>query len=210
MKQQQPIIKVLVNGIEFTDDLQVDIKNFLSQHNHIYTATHCLTVAEEARRLALKFNENEEFGFQAGLLHDISAIFPSEERVIIAKDLGIDVLAEEEIFPLIIHQKISAYMAEEIFNISNPAVIGAINCHTTLKANASVIDKILFVADKIKWDQKGIPPYLNDILLALDYSLDEAAFCYLDYVWQKKSQLKVIHPWLREAHIDLGKKLGKS
>ena len=209
MKQQHPIIEDLVNGIEFTGDLQVDITTFLKHHGHINTAGHCLAVAKETRELARKYAEDEEAGFQAGLLHDISIVFPAEERGIVAKRLDIDVLPEEEVFPLIIHQKLSAYMAKEIFVISNEAIVNAIGCHTTLKANATILDKILFAADKIKWDQQGIPPYLKDILLALDSSLDDAVFCYLEYMWQRKSQLRVIHPWLCEAYIDLGRKLGK-
>ena len=100
-------------------------------------------------------------------------------------------------------------MAKEVFAISNEVILNAVRCHTTLRANASRIDKILFVADKIKWDQQGIPPYLKDILLAIDSSLDEAAYCYLEYLWTSKNQLKVIHPWLREAYFDLKEKLGK-
>ena len=209
MKQHDPIIDNLVNGIGFTGDLQFDVANFLRHHNHTDIAAHCLAVAKETRRLARAYNEDEEAGFQAGLLHDISVVFLAEERGEAAKRLDIEILPEEKVFPLIIHQKLSAYMAKEIFAISNHVIVNAVGCHTTLKANASIIDKSLFVADKIKWDQQGTPPYLKDILLALDSSLDEAAFCYLNYMWQKKSQLRVIHPWLREAYIDLGRKLGK-
>lgn len=209
MKQSHPIMGSLVDGISFSGDLRVDVTNFIGHHGHNFTAEHCLTVAKEAKKLAGQYNEDEESAFQAGLLHDISAVFPAEERTLVAKKLGVDILPEEETFPLIIHQKLSAYMAQEIFAISNHAILNAIGCHTTLKVNATIIDKILFVADKIKWDQQGTPPYLKDILLALDSSLDAAAFCYLEYMWQRKSQLKVIHPWLREAYFDLGKELGK-
>ena len=195
--------------MEFTGNLQFDVTNFLGRHDYMATAIHCAAVADEAKKLARKYHEDEEASFQAGLLHDVSVVFPMEERVFTASELEIDVLPEEEIFPLIVHQKLSAYMAKEIFSISNPAIVSAVACHTTLKANASTLDKVLFVADKIKWDQQGSPPYLNDLLPTLDSSLDEAAFCYLDYMRQRKGQLKVIHPWLREAHTDLGKKLGK-
>ncbi len=209
MTQPHIIFDNFTDGLKFTGNLQNDVVNFLTQNGHIKTAEHCLTVAKETKKLARKYNSDEEAGFQAGLLHDISAVFPAEERVLAARNMGIDVLPEEEAFPLIIHQKLSAYMAKDIFNISNHMVINAIGCHTTLKANASLVDKILFIVDKIKWDQKGAPPYLKDILLALNISLDEAVFCYLDYMWQNKNQLRVVHPWLRETHIDLSIKLGK-
>jgi len=209
MKQHPPIIQDLINQMKFSGDLQADVTNFLSYHHYTKTASHCLVVAREARMLAGKYGEDEEAAFQAGLLHDISAVIPAEKRVLAAKKLGIDVLPEEGLFPLIVHQKLSACLAKEIFAISNDAILNAIGCHTTLKTNASNIDKILFVADKIKWDQQGKPPYLKHILLAMDISLDEAAYSYLEYMWINKSQLKVIHPWLRQAFIELGGKLGK-
>lgn len=209
MKQSHPIIQDLIDGIQCSGDLQVDVLNFLKHHGHAVIAGHCLTVAEESRKLAYQYGEDGEAAFEAGLLHDVSVVFPAQERGIIAKKLDIEILPEEEIFPLIIHQKLSAYMASEIFAISNHSILEAVGCHTTLKENASTLDKILFVADKIRWDQQGAPPYLEALLSALESSLDEAAYCYLDYMWQKKSQLKVIHPWLYEAHQDLGKKLKK-
>ena len=60
MKQQHPIIEDLVNGIEFTGELQVDIRAFLKHHGHINTAVHCLAVAKETRELARKYGEDEE------------------------------------------------------------------------------------------------------------------------------------------------------
>jgi HD superfamily phosphohydrolase YqeK len=61
----------------------------------------------------------------------------------------------------------------------------------------------VFVADKIRWDQPGDPPYLEAILAAVERSLPAAAFCYLDYLWQRRETLLVVHPWLVEAHQQL-------
>jgi len=101
---------------------------------------------------------------------------------------------------MIIHQKLSVVIAREIFAIEDDAVFSAIGCHTTLKAQASLLDKIVFVADKIQWDQPGLPPYLGSLQEALLHSLDAAAFVYLDYLWQQRASLRVVHPWPRAAH----------
>jgi len=104
---------------------------------------------------------------------------------------------------MIIHQKLSGVIAQEIFGVKSEAVLNAIGCHTTLKANATTFDKIVFIADKIAWDQQTVPPYLADVLLALEKSLDQAAFSYLNYLWQRRHTLAVIHPWLIAAHQQL-------
>ncbi len=46
-------------------------------------------MANEARKLRLSINENEEKAAMAAYLHDISAIFPNEERVEVAEEFGI-------------------------------------------------------------------------------------------------------------------------
>lgn len=138
-------------------------------------------------------------------MHDISAIFPNQLRVEIARAADIEVLPEEEAFPMIIHQKLSLVMARDLFLITDPHVLSAIGCHTTLKAGASPLDLVLFVADKIEWDQVGKPPYYEELVAALDLSLESAAFVYLSYMWERREQLRVVHPWLAEAYMELAK-----
>ena len=41
--------------------------------------------------------------------------------------------------------------------------LNAICCHTTLRKHATKMDLVLFVADKIEWDQNGTPPYLVEV-----------------------------------------------
>jgi HD superfamily phosphohydrolase YqeK len=65
------------------------------------------------------------------------------------------------------------------------------------------LDKVVFVADKIAWDQPGEPPYLAEILAAVERSLDAAAFCYLDYLYQRRATLRVAHPWMLAAREEL-------
>lgn len=61
----------------------------------------------------------------------------------------------------------------------------------------------------IGWDGRGEPPYLEALLAALDRSLDEATFCYPDFLWMRRNRLKVVHPWLVEAHGQLATRLVK-
>lgn len=184
-----------------------DVPKFLIHHGFPKTANHSRDVALKARELATRFNAAVDEAEVAGWLHDISAVFPSAERADIARELGVEVLPEEDTFPMIIHQKLSVVLARELFGVTDIETLSAIGCHTTLKKTASLLDKVVFVADKIAWDQPGTPPYLEELLAGLEKNIDHATFVYLDYLWQIRGNLKVLHPWTAEAHSQLKKQL---
>lgn len=198
----------MINSISLTGNWELDIKQMLEQYNKPHTYEHSVRVANEAERIAKRFGVNEEAAAIAGYLHDISAIIPNDERIQVAEEMQIEVLQEERIFPMIIHQKLSQRIANEIFKVENETILDAISCHTTLRKNAIPIDMVLFVADKIEWDQSGTPPYITEIQEALDQSLEHACFAYISYLWERRQNLKVVHPWLQDAYFDLKEKLG--
>ena len=193
----------LSRGFASTGDVAVDADAFLRYHGLDHTAAHSARVAQEAERLALRFGASPDHARAAGWLHDISAVISTGDRVHAAHSLGIAVLAEEARAPMILHQKLSAALAEALFDLTDPLVLDAIRCHTTLRARASRLDKVLFVADKVAWDQAGTPPYLDGLREALDASLDRAALSYIEYLWQRRDTLLVVHPWLVDAYHDL-------
>ncbi|EEL40238.1 Hydrolase (HAD superfamily) [Bacillus cereus Rock3-29] len=183
-----------------TGKIEHSIKEFLLKYDKEFTYHHSIRVANEARKIATMFHENEEKAEIAGYLHDISAIFPNEERIKVAEAVGIEILQEERKFPMIIHQKLSRVIVKEIFKVEDEEILDAICCHTTLRKHATKMDLVLFVADKIEWDQNGTPSYLVGIKNGLEKSLEHAAFVYISYLWERKDTLKVIHPWLEEAY----------
>ncbi len=180
-----------------------DVPGYLELLGYPKTAEHCAAVAAKAKVLAEMFNCDPHKAEQAGYLHDISAVIPNDKRIDFAHDQMVDILAEEAKFPMIIHQKLSVVLAKEIFDVSDNEILSAVGCHTTLKASASRLDKVVFLADKIAWDQDGKPPYINNITTALEKSLDAGVWVYLNYLWGRRDQLRVIHPWLIEARKDL-------
>lgn len=103
---------------------------------------------------------------------------------------------------MLLHQKQSVVIARELFGVVDQAVLDAIGCHTTLRRNASRLDKVLFVADKLAWDQGGDPPYEDAVTAALGRSLDEAVQALMGWIWEERAQLKIVHPWLKEAFLD--------
>ena len=183
-----------------TDDIFFDIINFLKEYGQNKTIEHSLDVAEKGIELASIFQEDKHKIKLASYLHDISVIIPNNKKIEFAKALEIEIIEEERIFPMIIHQKISKEIAQKIFKINGIEILNAIECHTTLKANPSKLDMILFMADKIKWDQEGDPPYLTIIESNLKISLENGVKAFVNYLMENRNKLKVIHPLLIDAY----------
>ncbi|EKZ0191399.1 bis(5'-nucleosyl)-tetraphosphatase (symmetrical) YqeK [Enterococcus faecalis] len=187
--------------MDYQQVLKNEIKQYLVSKNCEKTYYHCMEVGEYDYQLGEKYLTSPEKVSIAGYLHDISAIYPNNQRINVAQKYGIELNKAEMAFPMIIHQKISKSIAKMDFGIEDNEILSAIECHTTLKKNYSDIDLVLFVADKIKWDQEGKPPYLDGLLQALNCSLENAAYFYIDYIL--KHDIKVVHPWLWDAYNQL-------
>jgi predicted HD superfamily hydrolase involved in NAD metabolism len=183
-----------------TGDIFLDIKNFLENNGKNKVFEHSVNVAEKGMELASIFNENQDKIKIAAYLHDISAVIPDEFKIEYSINNNIDIIDEEKQVPMIIHQKISRNIAEKIFRINDMEILNAIECHTTLKSNPSKLDMILFISDKIKWDQQGIPPYFDIIENGLKISLNYGVKIFIKYLIDNKHQLKIIHPLLIEAY----------
>ncbi len=198
-----PVLVAYVGDVLLTGDIPADAARLLRDRGCAGTADHCQRVAAVAQRLARRWAVDGTCAEVAGWLHDISAIVPRDHYLQVAEGLGLEVLAEERIAPVLVHQKLSAAIAQQVFAITDGSVLSAIGCHTTLKADSSALDKIVFVADKMAWDQSGDPPFLAAMVLAVDQSLEQAAHCYLDHLWQRRETLPTMHPWALQAYRQL-------
>jgi predicted HD superfamily hydrolase involved in NAD metabolism len=200
-------MQALAADIPVTGSVAEDVPRFLVAHGCAATATHCRAVAAEARRLARRFGVDAASAGVAGWLHDVSAVIPNADRLRYAARWGVPVLDEERALPMILHQKLSAVMGPALFGVGpcrgDPAVLAAVRCHTTLRAGAAPLDKVLFLADKIAWDQPGAPPYLDALKAALATSLDAGVCVYLSHLWAQRATLPVVHPWFRAAYHEL-------
>ena len=202
-----PLLAVLTENFEFSGSIPADAAAFLIHHGYPRTAEHVGQVAEAAASLARRFDGNEAQARLAGWLHDISAVFPNDQRLAVSQAFGVEILPEETEVPLLLHQKLSAVMAEQLFDVRDRAVLQAVRCHTTLTAAPSQLDLTLFVADKLAWDQKGQPPYADALIAALSDSLEAAAWVYQDYLMHS-GKIKVVHPWMQASYQELKARFG--
>jgi len=195
-----PLLSELAQHLSPTGNLARDADAYLRAHGQPRTAEHSGAVAGVARNLALRLGLDPTSAAAGGWLHDIAAPIPASQRLEAALALGIEVLPEERAHPMILHQKLAVPIARELFAVEDPAILSAIGCHTTLKPNAAPLDMVVFLADKIAWDQPGMPPYRHDLLAALRTSLEAACLVYLTYLWERRDTLPVVHPWMAAAY----------
>ncbi len=190
--QRQPAAYTLsLQGETLTEQMV----QYLEAFDHAETAVHNLAVAQE------RFQVNAEKTYLSGLLHDVSVVIPNDQRIALQIAVGEPILDAERQAPFLLHQQQSALLAKTVFQVSDPEILSAISCHTTLKAQYSRLDLIVFLADKIKWDRKDQAPFLTGLLDRLDDSLESAARYYMD--WLFAGDLVVPHPWAVAAKAKL-------
>lgn len=183
--------------------LEENIKRNFTQANKLQVWAHTLQVRHNALKLAQKFGISSEQASSAALLHDISRIFAKEEYLELAQIYDLEILAEERQLPDLLHQKLSRVIAVENFNITDKEVLNAISCHTTLRAQATKLDKILFLADKLSWASQDLPAFTPLVIKQLEKSLDDGVYCYLFNSLYNSTPMPVVHPWLKAALQDL-------
>jgi len=199
-----PTLKALRTGFDPKGWINEDVTAFLMQNDCPRTAAHCADVARAAYELAERFGVDPLAAESGGWLHDVSAVWPDNQRLAAADALGVEVLPLERNWPKIVHQKLSVVLAREIFGVRDPGVLSAIGCHTTLKAGASPLDKVVFIADKLAWDEPYDAPWHPALREALTQSLDDGCRVYLGWLWDHRTELAVLHPWTEEAWLELG------
>lgn len=185
---------------KFTGKIKDDVVNLLSENKKEETALHCIKVAETCVDLAGIFKLDRTVAFYSGILHDVSNIIRPCDMLNYAEGNGWYIDESERKYNFILHQRISAIVAKEYFGISNSNILSSIECHSTLKANASEYDMLLFLSDKISWDQQGTPPFLAVIQKALDTSLVAASLAYINFALDH-DMLLLPHKWLVEAKL---------
>ena len=187
--------------MESYDLINLIRNRYLSNHKE-NTLRHVEEVADTAVGLAEIYDLDSKKVKLAALLHDISAIMTPQDMYELAKMRGFEIDAAEEKYHFLLHQRISRIIAQEDYSIKDSDILDAIECHTTLKKNASMYDKVIFIADKISWDQKGVPPYYDILKSKVVESLDEACYFYINYQFEN-NLLLMPHQWIRDAYEEL-------
>ena len=164
-----------------------EIKNYLKENLSSERYFHTLGVMQEAIELAKRYNADIKKAEIAGLLHDNAKCMTKEDlRKFISENLH-DLDKNELKNYKTLHAPVGAYFAKEKFKISDPEIISAIRWHTLGRVNMTLLEKIVFLADKIEKNTRDIE-YRNQIIKILDENegelgLNKALFrCFIETV----------------------------
>ena len=165
-----------------TGTIDRDVREILCGNGKEKTFRHVSAVAEVCKTFAEMFGLDPRKCMIGGMLHDISAVLAPADMLEYALVHEFDLCDAERKYPFLLHQRISEIIAEEFFGIRDREVLSSIGCHTTLKAEPTDYEMVLFIADKLAWDQEGIPPFYNEVKSGLEVSLEQACYEYMKYM----------------------------
>lgn len=149
-----------------------EIKDFLKKNMSFKRFEHSLLVALEAKNLAKVYNYDENIAYITGLTHDIAKEFSDEK-----KKFYIDKYNLENINENIIHADIGSIFCRENYHFSEE-MCQAIKAHTIGNDNMSLLDKIIFIADKI--GRKNLSPFGQEVKKLAYKDLDSSICLYLE------------------------------
>ena len=120
----------------------------LSLHKEKRVA-HVIGCSETAVALARRWGADEDDAARAGILHDITKALDGPEQLRLCEKYGIMTDIFERTNTKLLHAKTGSAVAKAVFG-ENDAVCSAIYWHTTGKANMTLLEKILYLADYIE------------------------------------------------------------
>lgn len=108
--------------------------------------SHVLGCRDTAVELAKRWGADATDAARAGLLHDITKVFDGPAQLTLAGEYGIMLNEFSRKNPKTLHALTGSVVAQRMFG-ENEAVVQAIRHHTTGKADMTLLEKIIYVAD---------------------------------------------------------------
>ena len=168
---------------------------------------HSRCVADEAIKLAKLYGANEKKAEIAGILHDITKNMPESEQLSIIEASEIEIKSLRNALggrkSRLWHAISGAVYVRDVVGISDADVFGAIRWHTSGRANMTLLEKVIFIADFTSADRdyedvgemrklaqeslelaiiKGIRFTINELMEMEEYVISDSIETYNDAV----------------------------
>ena len=163
------------------------LENRLSQKRF----RHSCNVARAARQLAQQYGADVEKAYFAGLVHDICKEIPFEEQYrLMTEGIFKPDLAELHSRKLW-HGIAGAEFIRTEFDVQDTDILNAVRYHTVGRANMSLLEEIIYIADMIseERDYKGVDKMRRLAVRDLQSAMLEALTDAISSVLKKKGLL---------------------
>ena len=127
------------------EELEAEVVSLLNPNR----VAHVLGCRDCAVELAKLYGENETDAARAGLLHDITKAIDGPLQLTLCAEYGMILDTFSRSFPKTLHALTGSLVAERIFG-ENENVVSAICHHTTGRANMTLLEKIIYIADYVE------------------------------------------------------------
>mgnify|MGYP001624104847 FL=1 len=176
--------------------LEKEIESTLSP----FRFQHSLGVMKKAGELAVLYQVDVEVAKLTGLAHDIAKEMSDQELLIFAQEHHLDIDQIELANPTLLHGKVGAILVGEKYNFTKE-MQDAICFHTTGRKDMTMLDKIIYIADKIEDNRKKVPPEVRELATQnIDVALK---YFYTAAIEKAIRKDKLLHPLTIEARNSL-------
>ncbi len=187
-------------NFKITNNFKKDIETYFLSHDKLDTYQHTIDVVNELYNIIQQFKFAENGSEVACYCHDLGKVVDEEEMIEFCIKNNIEVADEEKQHPSILHQKISEFIAKNVFGISDDNVLNAIRYHSTSRAQSSQIEMEVLLADKLSWKEDSYEEFVNELKEAITESKEKAILYYLTYLELNKEELPLYHRDSQEAY----------
>jgi nicotinate-nucleotide adenylyltransferase len=155
-------------------------KSILDERLNAKRFTHSLNVADTAKDLAKRYEyADAEKAYVTGLLHDICKNDSEQQQLEMVRKSSRAVNSIDLLTPPLYHAIAGAWYVENKLGIRDDEILDAIRYHTEGRANMTVLDKIIFVADIVSADRDFEDvDYYRDLAA---HDLDRTVLEYLNF-----------------------------
>ena len=153
---------------EMIASLREKVKNEMGEKRYFHT----LEVEKMAARLgAIYVPEQIDMLRVAALLHDVTKERSVEEHIAICKEAGLDATVGEMESPKMFHARTAALIIPSKYSeFATPEIISAVRYHTTGRADMTMAEKIIYLADYIDMSRTfGDCVALREFFFAFDF-----------------------------------------
>lgn len=170
-------------------------RSFLNNANDLYfmlkekRLLHTLNVGLLSAKLAHTHGADADKALIAGELHDCAKEIDISEQLRMAKIVACDTFTDKKL----LHSPAGAYLAFDYFRIQDKEILNAIEYHTTGRGDMTMLDKIVYLSDKIEPARTYTD--LTEIRETTLKDLDAATrMCLNSVILKFKKQGRDLHP----------------